>query len=122
MENKSPVAKKLNDLGFSEAEALVYIFLVNNGASSIQTVTDAVALPRSTVNLSIETLVKRGIVSFFTRGKRKNYVPRPLENLMNYLIPEEEAVQKKKKTILLPLKKKEFVYGQKYMTRAIQNP
>lgn len=100
MENKSPVAKKLNDLGFSEAEALVYIFLVNNGASSIQTVTDAVALPRSTVNLSIETLVKRGIVSFFTRGKRKNYVPRPLENLMNYLIPEEEAVQKKKKTIL----------------------
>ena len=71
MENKSPWRKKLNDLGFSEAEALVYIFLVNNGASSIQTVTDAVALPRSTVNLSIETLVKRGIVSFFTRGKRK---------------------------------------------------
>lgn len=98
--NDTLLETRLHELGFSEAEAATYLFLVKNGAASVQTITDAVSFPRSTVNLSVDTLVNRGLVSFFVRGKRKNYVPRPLENLMNYLIPEEEAVQKKKKQVV----------------------
>lgn len=98
------IKSKLRELGFSEAETLVYMFLVRNGAASIQTITDAVSLPRSTVNLSVEKLTDGGLVSFFVRGKRKNYVPKSLENLMNYFIPEEQAIQNKKRAVqsLLP--------------------
>ncbi len=91
---------KLKKLGFSEAESLVYIFMIKNGASSIQTITDAIEIPRSTINISVDNLVKNGLVSFFTRGKRKNYVPRELDSLMNYLIPEEQAIQNKKRAVL----------------------
>lgn len=98
------IKRKLNELGFSEAEALVYMFLVKNGAAGVQTITDAVDLPRSTVNLSVEKLVEGGLITFFTRGKRKNYVPSKLENLMNFFIPEEQAIQNKKRAVqsLLP--------------------
>ncbi len=103
-EKSETIKTKLLELGFSEAEASVYMFLVRNGAAGIQTITDAVSLPRSTVNLSVEKLVDGGLVSFFTRGKRKNYVPHNLENLMNYFIPEEQAIQNKKRAVqaLLP--------------------
>lgn len=100
MDKETHLQKNLEKLGLSEAETAVYLFIIKNGASSVQTITDAVALPRSTVNLSVEHLVENGLVSFFTRGKRKNYVPRNLDSLMNYLIPEEQAIQEKKKTVL----------------------
>lgn len=103
--NNQPLEKiqiikdKLISLGFSETEASVYIYLLRNGASSIQAITSGVTLPRSSVNLSVENLLKNDLISFFERGKRKNYVPKDLNNLTNFLIPEEQIIQNKKKTV-----------------------
>lgn len=110
MDKAEDIKTKLLTLGFSEAESLVYLFLVKNGAASIQTITDAVGLPRSTVNLSVEKLVEGGLVSFFMTGKRKNYVPRELSNLMDYFIPEEQAIQNKKRSVLALIPELESIF------------
>ena len=84
----------------NESESRVYITLLEEGALSIQEIVEKTGIPRTSIVVSINTLLKSGIIKFFIKGKRKRYAPYTPERLTNLLVSEEHKVQEKKERIL----------------------
>ncbi len=90
------LVKKLIDSGLSEAEALVYAALLPRPSMTIQEVTNYVAIPRSTVVLALEKLVRVGVIDEYTQGKRRNFVVQSPESIQRYIDEQEKAIEAKK--------------------------
>jgi len=103
-DNKNDLNKKLETLGFSESEAQVYLAMLPRGSMSIQEITEACGLPRSTVALVLEKFLESGVIKSYTRGKRRQFFAENTDNLMNFLVKEEREIRLKKLNIqkLLP--------------------
>jgi sugar-specific transcriptional regulator TrmB len=65
----------LNNLGFSEHEKQVYLFLLEHGAGSATEIETGADIPRPTVYKALEGLISKNIVSISPKGKRKIYSP-----------------------------------------------
>jgi len=93
------IAKKLEDIGLTNAEAQVYLGLLKLGESKVGQIINVVKVSSSNVHDALEKLVKKGLVSFIVKNSVKEYFPAPPENL-KLLIQKEKDTIKDKETEL----------------------
>ena len=83
--------EKLQELGFSEKEAGVYLALLELGSSVASDIAKKAGINRSTAYIIIESLLKRGLVTVIERRGVKLYSSTSPDQLIRHL--EETAKQ-----------------------------
>ncbi len=83
--------EKLQELGFSEKEAGVYLTLLELGSSVASDIAKKAGINRSTTYIIIESLLKRGLVNVMERRGVKLYSSTSPDQLVRHL--EETAKQ-----------------------------
>jgi len=62
-------------LGLSDEEIQVYLAALEHGSISVLEIAKATNIPRTTVYLLIDSLVKHGLLKLMVKGKKKHYIP-----------------------------------------------
>ncbi len=99
--------KTLQKLGFTDKEAKVYLANLELGPSKIPAIAEKSGIKRTTVYVVVESLMQKGLVSFFKSRKTKKFVaeePSKLSSLLKekyialkQIMPQLEALIKSKK-------------------------
>lgn len=89
----------LKNLDLSEKEAIVYLASLELGSSTIQEITGKSQISRSTTYEVIESLMKKGLMSALTKGKRKYFSAEGPERLMTFIGIKERELEKRKKEV-----------------------
>lgn len=87
--------KDLENLGLSEKEARVYISSLQLGKSSVQNIAKKAGVNRATTYVIIESLIKKGLISSSTEGKKQFFFAESPEKL-NILFRDQELEIKRK--------------------------
>ncbi|MEM0465653.1 MAG: helix-turn-helix domain-containing protein [Candidatus Pacearchaeota archaeon] len=74
----------LNSLGFSKNETLIYITLLETGASSVQTISDKTKIHRTNIYDALKKLVNRGLI-YEIDAEKKLFSSKPLKSLKDFL-------------------------------------
>ncbi len=77
--------KQLQDAGFNETEAKIYVASLELGQTSVSRIAKQAGIKRTTVYLSLENLMHRGLVSAIKKDGKTHYYaedPRKLEGIM----------------------------------------
>lgn len=90
MDEKQLLAK----IGLSENETEVYLALLRLGPLSAYEIAQKTGIYRPHVYDKIETLIRKGLVSYVQQGKKKIFSAAPPSKIMDYLKEQEEAVGK----------------------------
>lgn len=109
------IPKEINEtlkaIGLDRAESQAYFSLLKRGAMGIQEITEEVKLPRSSVQLACENLLKRNVFKMSISGKRRSFFiekPKDIENFIKY---EENIINKNKSSINLIVPKLNTIYA-----------
>src|SRR6266550_5967942 len=90
-------ASALQELGLLAAEAHVYLALVRNGALSGSAVASVTGFPRSSVYLTLNSLLDKGLIEGGPgHGSRFAVVP-PNKALPSLVVQEKEAISQREK-------------------------
>lgn len=95
---KEQLEQELVKVGLSEKEAKVYLTALELGPSTAQSIAAKATVNRPTTYVMIESLIKRGLMSSFEKGKKRFFVaaaPRQLLYVINqqkYEITEKERI------------------------------
>lgn len=77
-EVENPYIEKLADLGFSKAEALIYVYLLEKGTETgVSKIAVGISMHRQQVYITLPLLVEAGIVEEIKEGKISKYKARP---------------------------------------------
>src|SRR5207249_5288126 len=88
---------QLQELGLLPAEAQVYLALVRNGALSGSALASVTGFPRSSVYLTLNSLLDKGLVEGGAgNGSRFSVVP-PDKALPSLIVQEKEAIAEREK-------------------------
>ncbi|MEY4744239.1 MAG: hypothetical protein RL272_184, partial [Candidatus Parcubacteria bacterium] len=71
---REDLAKELQKIGLSENEAKVYLAGLELGPSTAQMMAAKATVSRPTTYIMIESLIKRGLMSSFQKGKKRYFV------------------------------------------------
>lgn len=93
----------LEDVGLTNAEAKIYLALLELGESKTGSIIDTTKLQSSTIYHTLGSLIKKGLVSFIHKGKIKYYRAESPESINLFL----EDKKRKFNEILPELKEKE---------------
>jgi len=83
----------IEQLGYSPQEVTVYLAALELGGSTVTEIAQKARLPRTTVNLIIRSLQKRGLMNAFLQRKRKIWAAENPEKLMIALKESEAALK-----------------------------
>jgi len=89
----------LKNLDLSEKEAVVYLASLELGLSTIQEIARKSQISRSTTYEIIESLMKKGLMSALTKGKKKYFSAEGSERLMALIDIKERDIEKRKKEL-----------------------
>lgn len=89
--------KELQKLGLSDKEARVYLSSLELGPSPVQLIASKAGVNRATTYVMIESLISRGLMSSFEKGKKRFFTAEPPEQLMAILRKEEAEIKEKEK-------------------------
>ena len=104
----------LEDLGLSNAEAKIYLALLQAGQTTTGIIIDTTKLQSSTVYHVLGSLIEKGLVNYIFIGKVKNYQAETPESFLAFL----EEKKRKFKEILPNLKSRESI-GKKRQTAKV---
>src|SRR3990172_6643061 len=96
---KEQLAQELEKIGLSEKEARVYLASLELGPSTAQTIAAKATVNRPTTYIMIESLIKRGLMSSFEKGKKRFFVAAPPHQLM-YIINQQKHEILRKENIV----------------------
>ena len=95
LEISQEIKNTLKNIGFDTAEQQVVFFLFKNGLSSIADIASGVKLPRSTIHLAVENLIKKDVLSTTILGKRRMvHIEKP-EKIRKFIEDEQKQINKK---------------------------
>lgn len=86
----------LKQIGFDRAEICTFCSLLGKGLSSVQDIAKDCKLPRSSIHLAVESLLRRGVVSVSKYGKRRLFFLESPDRVLQFLNYEEKAFLAKK--------------------------
>lgn len=89
--------QSLKNLDLSEKEAVVYLASLELGSSTIQEIAKKSQISRSTAYEVIESLIKKGLMSSLTKGKKKYFSAAAPETLTTLIDIKERELEKEKK-------------------------
>lgn len=98
------LARELEKLGLSDKEALVYLASLEIGPSPVQNIARKAEVNRATTYVMIESLMQKGLMSTFEKGKKTMYTAEKPERLHRIVHQERSVVDEKESIIkrLLP--------------------
>jgi sugar-specific transcriptional regulator TrmB len=91
--------QSLKNLDLPEKEAVVYLASLELGLSTIQEIAGKSQISRSTTYEVIESLMKKGLMSALTKGKRKYFSAEEPERLMTFIDIKERELEERKKEL-----------------------
>lgn len=97
------IRTSLAELDFSQKDSDVYLAMLQLGAATIQDISDAAKVNRTTTYVIIENMKKRGIISASERGKRVLFMAENPEKLVKLLDQDVSALEDKRERIQLSL-------------------
>lgn len=86
------IVRALERYGFSQNEAVIYIYLLNNLEAAVFEIAKETEIPRTTVYATLEYLKNRGIISQFRKNNVAYFTPESPSQLMRLLKEKEEAL------------------------------
>ncbi len=106
----------LEESGLSNAEARIYVALLERGPSKTGVIIDATKLQSSTVYHVLGSLVEKGIVTYIFKGKMKYYQAESPDSLIAFI----DEKKRKLKEILPQLKEKERLSTQRQTAKVYE--
>lgn len=106
--------KQITEFGLDDKEAKVFLACLELGGENVLTIAKKANINRVATYEALENLIKKGLVSTFTKGKRTNYTATDPERLQ-YLLDQEKSALAKKEEIfgkLLPELKSIFNFAE----------
>ena len=88
------VENVLKELGLSEAEAKIYLALLDTGSTLVGPIIKKTGLHRGTTYQILQRLKEKGLVSSIIKGKKQYFEPVDPERLMDVLKEKEENLKK----------------------------
>jgi HTH-type transcriptional regulator, sugar sensing transcriptional regulator len=94
----------LTKLGLSDKEARVYLANLELGAATIQQIAQRAGVKRATTYVMVESLIDRGLLSTFVKGKKTLFAAESPNRLTSFIESELSDLQTKQKLLqdLLP--------------------
>jgi sugar-specific transcriptional regulator TrmB len=92
--------KELEKIGLSEKEAKVYLAALELGPSTAQTIAAKATVNRPTTYIMIESLIKRGLMSSFEKGKKRYFVAGKPAQLLHLIGSRKRELDEQEKKIL----------------------
>lgn len=89
--------RELGHFGLSEKEAAVYLASLELGPAPVQDISHKGKVNRATTYVMIETLMSRGLMSSFVRGKKRFYASESPERLRAVLTLQRRELEQKEK-------------------------
>lgn len=89
--------RELQKLGLSEKETKVYLASLELGPSVVQVIARRAGVNRATTYVMIESLIKRGLVSSFEKGKKRFFTAEPPEQLLSLIRKQETEIKERVK-------------------------
>ena len=83
----------LKELGLSDAEAKIYIALLETGSTLAGAIIKKTGLHRGTTYQILQRLKEKGLVSSVIKGKKQYFEPASPERLMDVIIETKEKLQ-----------------------------
>lgn len=98
------LAKALEQIGLNENESRVYLAALELGTSTAQHIAAKATVSRPNTYIMIESLIKKGLMSSVTKGKKRYFVPAPPKELKQLFDRELQEIGEKKSVLdkLLP--------------------
>lgn len=98
------MVRELMKFGLTEKESEIYLACVSLGNTTVQNISKKANVNRVTTYAMIDQLSKKGLMSSFTRGKKKLYVAEKPERMLAILQEKEAEAQQtiKRFTEILP--------------------
>ncbi|MBU0625150.1 hypothetical protein KKF05_02300 [Patescibacteria group bacterium] len=96
---KNPHNIQLMNIGLSDKEARVYLSALELGPSSVQDIAKKSMVKRATTYVAIESLIDRGLISSFQRGKKRFFSATNPEQLLSVLGEQKKDIEKKEDTV-----------------------
>src|SRR5688572_25102021 len=90
---RDELAKELEKIGLSENEAKVYLAGLELGSSTAQMIAAKATVSRPTTYIMIESLIKRGLMSSFQKGKKRMFVSGKPRQLLYILEQQKKAIE-----------------------------
>ncbi len=87
---------QLQQLGLSEKEAKVYLASLELGSSSVQDIAHKAEINRPTAYFQIELLIKKGLISSVTKGKKRYFNAESPDQLIRLLDIQEKEIKNKR--------------------------
>jgi HTH-type transcriptional regulator, sugar sensing transcriptional regulator len=119
------ILRELMHLGLSEKEAAVYVASLELGPAPVQDISHKSRVNRATTYVMIESLVGRGLMSTFVKGKKRFYVPESPDRLRTILRAQRREIEEKENDLgkVLPMLLALFnVEGAKPQIRYLEGP
>jgi sugar-specific transcriptional regulator TrmB len=88
---REDLAKELQKIGLSENEAKVYLAGLELGPSTAQMIAAKATVSRPTTYIMIESLIKRGLMSSFQKGKKRFFVSGKPAQLL-YILEQQKRI------------------------------
>lgn len=85
--------ENLQQLGLSDKEAKTYLASLGLGSASVQEIAKKAGLKRPTVYFAIEQLIKKGLMSFFEKGKKRFFSAESPERLVSLISAQKRKAQ-----------------------------
>ncbi len=93
------ILTELRGLGFSEKESRVYLASVKLGTSTMQKISKMSGVNRATTYVLVEALIKRGLMSSVTKGKKRYFTVEAPEKLQSILELERTQLKEKEQMV-----------------------
>jgi sugar-specific transcriptional regulator TrmB len=98
------LAKALEQIGLNENESRVYLASLELGTSTAQHIAAKATVSRPNTYIMIESLIKKGLMSSVTKGKKRYFVAAPPKDLKHLFDRELQEISEKRDVLdkLLP--------------------
>lgn len=93
------INKLLQQLGFTEKEAEIYLALLRRGKATPASIAKETGVNRATVYSIAKALMKRGVISEDLGGKTLYLVTQPVKDLGHWIKKEKEELKKREELI-----------------------
>ena len=93
------ILSELRGLGLSEKESRVYLAAIKLGSTTMQKIAKVSGVNRATTYVLVEHLMKRGLMSSYTKGKKRYFTVEAPEKLQRLLETERAELKEKEAMI-----------------------
>jgi sugar-specific transcriptional regulator TrmB len=95
---------ELKKMGLTDKEAAVYVSCLMVGSSPVQQIARKAKVVRATTYVILDSLMQKGLVTTFKKGKKTLFSPEPPNQLMRLLEKQREDLKEKEEELeaLLP--------------------